>query len=592
MTEEVKIDKDGPPSAGKDFEFTDEELVFFGGEVKDLGEGRIGGYLLQYSTVNDPDLTKDFFSKDESEIEVQPSNLPVYYIHGRDTKMGKRIIGRATTKTDDVGIWAETQLNLCDEYEKAILAMAKAGKLGYSSGALPHLVEREPRGKGVMLVKSWVIGEASLTPTPAEPRNTVVALKSLSTSEMAALPNEDDSKTNPIKEQKKMENEVDVKAVAAAAVADALSARDAADKAKAESAVALKTAEDAGYTKAIEEMKAKRMLKTAPAVIKEIGDDNDGMQAFKSWIKTGQENGGLIQPDASWEKAAYNIGSGAQGGFLVPDPLYATIIAKRQLLSWVRQAPVQAFTTPADHLLVPVENTVAAKFTLTQEAAQYTEDEPTVNQIDIIMYKYTKLVRMSEEFVNYNTTNFDAWLTDAIGRCVGITENTIFTTGTGTGAPQGILTGAQFGGGTLSTVAGSSLTAVSATDLAYLVGLLPAGYNVPSQCVFLMRNATKWLAKSAGATIFAFIPTPSGGDFFGYPALICDDVPLIGTGSAVGAMMFFNANYYGVVEKPGILIQRNPYLYMANGQIGLFVNMFRGGAVLIPESVVLNLNHA
>jgi len=559
----------------------DDQLVFYGGEVKDLGDGKIGGYLLQFSTSSDPDLTKDFFSKDKSSIEVSPDNLPVFYAHGRDTKMGKRIIGRANTKVDEVGVWAETQLNLRDEYEKAVLAMAKAGKLGYSSGALPHLVEREPMGNGVNLIKTWVIGEASLTPTPAEPRNTVMSLKSLSASEMAALPNLDENTKTSLKESKKMENEVDVKAVVAAALAE----RDAAEKAKAEEAVALKTAEDAGYKKAVDELTAKKLIKGAPSVVKELGSDPDGTGSFKAWLRTGQENAGLIRPDASWTKTAFNVTDGATGGFLVPDVLYNGIIAKRDLASWVRQAPVQRFTTSSDHIIVPVEATKASNFTLTAEATAYTENEPTLNQIDIILYKYTKEIRMSEEFVSDQAGNFDGWISNVISRAVAATENTIYTVGGGTGAPQGIKVGA-----TALTTAFSSATAPTALDLIRLVSEQPGQYNVPAECGFLMRNATKWLFKSIASLPFPFFAGATSPDFVGYPCYVSDDMALIGTTSATGAVIFANFNMYGVAEKPGILVQRNPYLYMANGQVALFANIFRGGACLQPEAIMKNLN--
>jgi len=82
-----------------------------------------------------------------------------------------------------------------DEYEKQIYKLAQAGKLGWSSGALGHLVEREPAGKAFH-IKTWFIGEASLTPTPAEPRNNAMPVKSLSTPEMAADASGDNFKEN------------------------------------------------------------------------------------------------------------------------------------------------------------------------------------------------------------------------------------------------------------------------------------------------------------------------------------------------------------------------------------------------------------
>ena len=573
-----------------EFEFNDEVLVFDGGSVKDLGNGRIGGYALMYSTAQDPDLTKEFFSKEESTIDGPHVDAPVFYIHGRDSRMGKRIIGRAVSSTvDDVGVWVETQLNMRDEYEKAILAMAKAGKLGYSTGALGHMVDYAPKGEGIQLIKTWIVGETSLTPTPAEPRLYVQSLKSLSASEMAALPNEEEDE-KPIQTiTKEITNmaDIDIKAEIAAALAE----RDAAAKTEADKATAIKSAEEAGYKKAIEELTAKHLIKGAPAVVKDLSSDPDGVEAFKSWLQTGEVNGSLIAPPASWtkndSKTAFAIGAGATGGFLVPDPLYQGIIAKRDLSSWVRQAPVQKFVTSSDHILVPVEHTASAAFTLTAEAAAYTENEPDLDQLDIILYKYTKQITMSEEFVNDQSANFDQWISESIARAVAITENTIFSVGSGLGAPRGLLTGATAG-----TTAGSSLTAIAALDFTYLVGSMPAGYNVPSECGFLMRNVTKWIAKSLASLPFPFMNSATTPDFLGYPAYICDDLPVIGTASAVGAIIFANFGFYGIAEKPGVLIQRNPYLHMGTGQVDIFCNIYRGGGVLQSEAVIASLNHA
>lgn len=182
-----------------------ETLVGFGDTVKALGNGKVGGYLVRHSGEADPDLTADFFDA-KTEIHA-PDALPVLYQHGFDERMGKKVLGRAKTGRDDVGMWIEAQLDMRDEYEKAIYALAEKGKLGWSSGALSHLVEREPAGKA-MHIKTWFIGEASLTPTPAEPRNSVVPLKSITLK--AAMPgaepeSEVSNAAQPAKENFEME---------------------------------------------------------------------------------------------------------------------------------------------------------------------------------------------------------------------------------------------------------------------------------------------------------------------------------------------------------------------------------------------------
>jgi hypothetical protein len=156
-----------------------DEILFFGDAVKALGGGKVGGYLVRFSTSADPDITqlRDFFTKD-TDFDLERGNLAtLYYDHGLDPVIKKRKLGRGTMKVDDVGVWIEAQLEMRDDYERAIYEMAQAGKLGWSSGTAPHLVERKQVG-GANQIVSWPLGDdASLTPTPAEPRNGAVSLK-------------------------------------------------------------------------------------------------------------------------------------------------------------------------------------------------------------------------------------------------------------------------------------------------------------------------------------------------------------------------------------------------------------------------------
>lgn len=153
-------------------------LITYGSEVKALGEGRVGGYLVRFSGADDPDTTGDYFTP---ETDFGPAEKSVVlYHHGLDPQLSRRRLAEGTLKTDEVGVWVEAQLSLRDGYEKAIYAMAKAGKLGWSSGTASHLVERKEVREGVNAILSWPLGlDASLTPTPAEPRAQALSLKSL-----------------------------------------------------------------------------------------------------------------------------------------------------------------------------------------------------------------------------------------------------------------------------------------------------------------------------------------------------------------------------------------------------------------------------
>jgi HK97 family phage major capsid protein len=213
----------------------------------------------------------------------------------------------------------------------------------------------------------------------------------------------------------------------------------------------------------------------------------------------------------------------------------------------------------------------------------------------LILYKFTKIVRWSNEFADYNGTNFDAFLTGALGRAAAVTENSIFTTGSGSSDVEGLNT---------AVVAGSTELAVDTTlvlgvaDLTELVGTIDDGYNVASECGFLMKNATKWyLHGLAGSNYYPFAqipaigPTASGQNasgfgasgFLGYPAYVSDDMGVY-TSTTGHSVIFGNMSYYAIVERPGIMVQRNPYLYMATGETALFAHMLRGGGLLQTEA--------
>jgi hypothetical protein len=148
--------------------------VFQGSNIKATGRGMVEGYLVRFGNSQDTDLERDYFTKSTDFgmefIDGSSHKLGLYYNHGMDPIVKTKKIGYGTIKMTDNGLWYEAQLDLADEYAKMIYELAKKGKLGFSSGAASHMVERTPMGKSYE-IKRWNIAEASLTPQPAESRN-------------------------------------------------------------------------------------------------------------------------------------------------------------------------------------------------------------------------------------------------------------------------------------------------------------------------------------------------------------------------------------------------------------------------------------
>src|SRR5688572_1976457 len=156
-----------------------DEIAFYGGAVKALGGGKVAGYGVLFT--KEADLQGERFTK-ETDLELEIGDRrSVYYRHGAHPIIKDRKLGKAILKeVDEAGAFFEGELNLRDNYERYIYKLAEMGKLGWSTGSMPHLVRKEKKDiDGSVDIKSWPIGEISLTPNPVEARTSAFPVKEM-----------------------------------------------------------------------------------------------------------------------------------------------------------------------------------------------------------------------------------------------------------------------------------------------------------------------------------------------------------------------------------------------------------------------------
>jgi HK97 family phage major capsid protein len=132
---------------------------------------RIEGYLVRWGSPREPDTVGDWFEPDTDFGNLK--KFPMLYHHGKNPHIGPSAVGIwDEVERDDVGLFVRGELFKHHLYRKRIEQLIERGALGLSSGANPRTMYPvfAPRGK----VQRWHIVEGSLTPTPAEPRNTGV----------------------------------------------------------------------------------------------------------------------------------------------------------------------------------------------------------------------------------------------------------------------------------------------------------------------------------------------------------------------------------------------------------------------------------
>jgi hypothetical protein len=154
-------------------------LIHFGDALKSLDDsGKVGGYLVRFSDSAHKDLDGEFFTAKTYYGARQGDGADCMFHHGLPIKgisseLSDHLFAPIKTKVDEVGVFAETILNLSDDFEAEVKGLVDKERLSWSSGAPVHMVRKTTDGE----IKRWPIAEGSFTHRPAEPSNRIVSLK-------------------------------------------------------------------------------------------------------------------------------------------------------------------------------------------------------------------------------------------------------------------------------------------------------------------------------------------------------------------------------------------------------------------------------
>jgi HK97 family phage major capsid protein len=571
-----------------------------GSEVKALGDGKLAGYLVTFGDENTPDLspTRDFFQKDTN-FGIAKQSI-ILYNHALDEALGDRRLGVGTLKTDDVGVWVETQLQMRDAYEQAIYRLAEMGKLGWSSGTAPHLVKRKKVGKAHKIL-SWPLGlDASLTPMPADWRNEVVAVKTLNRTNLVELegaagpaPEETNrtKQTNLTGEVKMTQEELRAFVQAELQAArEAEAAAKAAEEAKKSEEEARKKEIEAVVKSVLEKEPPVNAGGKAPNLNLKTRRGDDAFKAFNHYLKTGDPTPIRTGEAYNEMKATYELleGTQYQGQEAVPTEVVDRIFTRRDPLSIVRAAGAQVIQVSTNAVVLPIEKASPEAFVITAEAGTF--DQTTVQPMDkasVTIYMWTRSAPISVQLLDDAMFNVEDWWGRRIARAAAITENKYFLVGTGSGQPQGIVTGSQKG------LDAASASTLSATEIVKLYHSLASEYR--DNVSWFMTGATEGVIRGLAGNPFYFVGTggtqggvgntgfPQGAGNLVAPSRVFNapDMDEIGTSKKSVVVGNVNAGYV-ITERKGMTVVRDPYTLASKGEVNILAFFRNSGAVVNP----------
>lgn len=180
-----------------------------------------------------------------------------------------------------------------------------------------------------------------------------------------------------------------------------------------------------------------------------------------------------------------SVGTDTAGGFTVPDEMMAPMeVALLQFGSVRRTSTILTTATGAD-LPIPTNNDTATKGEIIDENTAVNDGDLVYGQIVLGAYKYSsKMVKISVELLQDSATNMPAHIGSQLGIRIGRIHADHFTTGTGTGQPNGILTAAADSG-----VTAASQTAITYDELLTLKHSVDPAYREGGQAGWMVNDA-------------------------------------------------------------------------------------------------------
>jgi HK97 family phage major capsid protein len=291
-----------------------------------------------------------------------------------------------------------------------------------------------------------------------------------------------------------------------------------------------------------------------------------------------------VMRDKSVPHEVYNalqIGTDSEGGYLIPDEFDRTLVEALEEQNIFRRLATVITTSSGDRK-IPVVATKGTAAWIDDEAV-IPESDDSFGQVSIGAYKVGTMIKVSDELLNDNVFNLEAYIAREFARRIGAKEEEAFFTGDGTGKPNGVL--AATGGAELGVTTAGTAT-VTADEMIDLFFSLKAPYR--QKAVFIMNDATvkilRKLKDSTGNYLWQPALTAATPDtILNRPVYTSAYVPLPTAGNR--AVIFGDLSFYWVADRQGRSFRRLNELFATSGQVGFIATQRVDGRLILSEAV-------
>lgn len=239
-------------------------------------------------------------------------------------------------------------------------------------------------------------------------------------------------------------------------------------------------------------------------------------------------------------------------------------------------------TATGNDVLIPTVNDTTVVGEIVGENADVGASvDPAFAEVLLESYKYSsKPVLVSMELLQDSAFDLAARLSMLLGNRVGRIQNQHFTTGTGTGQPNGFVTAALAGG---ATVSAAGAAAIAYADLVDLIHGLDPAYR-PNAQLMLHDSILAEIRKLVdGNNLPLWGPGMAFGapnTILGIPYVINQDMDAAPIAAGKETVAYGDFSKYVIRDATGITLSRTDDRYWEKQQVGFLVTMRSDGDLL------------
>ncbi len=318
--------------------------------------------------------------------------------------------------------------------------------------------------------------------------------------------------------------------------------------------------------------------------------------AFKQWFCFGnnslneEQRQILARGKMNAEARAQSTSTTAGGYLIAPEYMAELDIAMKDYAAVLQACRIVSTNTGAN-MPWPTLDATARKATIVAENATSTPTDFTFGQKSLDAYMLRDMAAASLELVQDSAFDINTFISEQFAESFGRGLNTYFTTGTGSGQPNGLVTASTLG----KTAA--SATAFTRAEIVDLVHSVDPGYRRSKKCGFMFHDsilaAIKKLSFGTGDDRPLWQVSVREGEpdkLEGYQYWINQDMDsALTTGKKI--ILFGDYNKYIARRVLGMVLRRLEERFIDSGQIG-FIAFQRWDGELINTAAVKRLQLA